>query len=74
MDRHIFLIGFMGCGKSTVSRILSDRFKVNRIDTDDRIVEENGCEISQIFEEHGEEYFRELETGLLKKLSRNRRQ
>lgn len=66
--RHIALIGFMGVGKSTVSRQLHRLSGRPEIDTDRRIVEMEGCPISQIFEEKGEPYFRQLETDLIDEL------
>ncbi len=63
--RHIALIGFMGVGKSTVSRALHRLSRRPEIDTDQRIVKQQGCPISQIFEERGELYFRQLETDLI---------
>jgi len=68
LSRHIFLIGFMGCGKSTVSRRLAEECDVKCMDTDVRISDEQGMTISDIFEQKGEVFFRELETELLKKL------
>lgn len=65
---QISLIGFMGVGKSTVSRRLHELTGRPEVDTDKRIVEEQGCPISQIFEEKGEEYFRRLETDLIDEL------
>lgn len=63
--RHISLIGFMGVGKSTISRRLHTITGRPEVDTDARIVEREGCSISRIFEEKGEAYFRRLETELL---------
>ncbi len=65
---QISLIGFMGVGKSTISRKLHELTGRPEVDTDKRIVEEQGCPISQIFEEKGEEYFRQLETDLIDEL------
>ena len=55
---NIFLIGFMGAGKSTISDYLKNVLAMC-------IVERQGMSISDIFETYGEEYFRELETNLL---------
>lgn len=63
--RHISLIGFMGVGKSTISRKLHTMTGRPEVDTDARIVEREGCSIARIFEEKGEAYFRRLETELL---------
>ncbi|MGN1206362.1 MAG: type I 3-dehydroquinate dehydratase [Eubacterium sp.] len=65
---QISLIGFMGVGKSTISRKLHELTGRPEVDTDKRIVEEQGCPISQIFEEKGEAYFRQLETDLIDEL------
>lgn len=66
--RHIFLIGFMGTGKSTISRELRYRSGKPEIDTDVWIEEKEGRSISEIFEEEGEEYFRIRETAMLDEL------
>ena len=58
---NIVLAGMPGSGKTTVSEILSLRGGYKLVDTDSLIVEKHG-EISKIFSEHGEEYFRNLET------------
>lgn len=63
---NIFLIGFMGVGKSTVSQALKDVFAMNVIEMDQIIAQNNHMSISEIFEFHGEEYFRNEETKLLR--------
>lgn len=65
---NIFLIGFMGCGKSAIADCLSSVFSMELIEMDQMIVKQEGMEISDIFKAHGEEYFRSLETGLLNSL------
>ncbi len=65
MDKTIFLIGFMGAGKSTVAKELKDRLGFPIVEMDARIEEQEGMSISQIFAEKGEPYFRKLETELL---------
>ncbi len=62
---HISLIGFMGVGKSAVSHELHRITGRQEIDTDQKIVENEGCSISDIFATKGEPYFRQLETDLL---------
>ncbi len=57
----IFLCGFMGCGKTTVGRIVAKSQGIEFIDTDDQIVAQEGMDIPSIFEKYGEPYFRELE-------------
>lgn len=68
MQRNIILIGFMGTGKSTIGRNLSQTFGYPLIDTDQMIVEQQGRTIPEIFEEDGEPAFRALETKLLHSL------
>ena len=65
-DFNIFLIGFMGVGKSTISKALQSTFAMDVVEMDEIIAERNGMSISEIFELHGEEYFREEETELLR--------
>ncbi|MDD7178977.1 MAG: shikimate kinase [Lachnospiraceae bacterium] len=67
-DYNIVLIGFMGSGKSTISRALSKVFAMDVIEMDQVIADREGMSISEIFEVHGEEYFRNLETELLREM------
>jgi shikimate kinase len=64
---NIVLVGFMGTGKSTVAEALARRLGWTKIDLDAKIEEEEGKTISQIFAEHGEPYFRQAETAMLRK-------
>ena len=57
----IFLLGFMGAGKSTVASIIADHYDVGWLDTDDLIENMVGCSIPEIFEKDGERTFREIE-------------
>ncbi|MCD7716499.1 MAG: shikimate kinase [Lachnospiraceae bacterium] len=68
MNENIFLIGFMGAGKSTVARALRDEYGMRLIEMDEQIEAQEGRTISQIFVEDGEDCFRALETALLKGL------
>ena len=65
---NIFLIGFMGSGKSTISACISEAFSLEAIEMDQLIAEREGKSISDIFAQDGEEYFRGLETQLLVEL------
>lgn len=62
------LTGFMGCGKSTVGKSLAKATGRDFLDVDEYIVDKAGCSISRIFAEHGEEYFRALETEALNEI------
>ena len=66
--KHIILIGFMGSGKSTVGFRLSYKLKKCLIDTDKVIEQCEGMQISDIFAQKGEEYFRKRETDCLNML------
>jgi shikimate kinase len=66
--RNILLVGFMGCGKSTIGRVLHKSLDYPFIDTDQQIEKQTGKKISTIFEEEGEAAFRQQETQFLEKL------
>ncbi len=67
--RAILLVGFMGTGKSVVSQALAKLFKTQAQDTDDLIADQAGKTISDIFEQDGEERFRQWETEVLTQLT-----
>lgn len=68
MGTHFILIGFMGAGKTTVGRCLSQKTGYPLLDTDRLIEEQAGMTVSRIFEVYGEEEFRGLETEAIKAL------
>ena len=68
MDRFIILIGLMGAGKSNVGKRLAAQLEMPFIDTDDEIELAAGCSIEDIFEEHGEAYFRDGERRVIARL------
>jgi shikimate kinase len=63
--KNIFLTGFMGCGKTSVGRMLSSRLGCEFIDLDEVIVNEAGTSIKDIFASQGEPAFRQLESQAL---------
>ncbi|NLK03916.1 MAG: shikimate kinase [Clostridiales bacterium] len=65
LSNNIVLIGFMGSGKTSVGRFLSERLAYSFKDTDQLIEAQQAMTIQKIFSIHGEEYFRNLETELL---------
>ncbi len=67
--KPLFLIGFMGCGKSTWGRKLARISKLPFIDLDEKIVEETGMSIGSYFAEYGEAAFRQVESDVLKSVS-----
>jgi shikimate kinase len=62
----IYLVGFMGSGKTTVGRILADRMGWNFVDLDAEIEAEQKTVIAAIFDQCGEEHFRQIETQAIR--------
>lgn len=62
---NIYIIGFMGCGKSTVSSYLSKILAMEVIEMDAHLTAKEGMSVNQIFEKYGEQYWRNLETNLI---------
>ena len=62
---HIVLIGFMGSGKSTVGKLLASAMHMEFVDLDSFIEKEQNCTIKEMFAQHGEAYFREVESKAL---------
>jgi shikimate kinase len=71
--QRLVLVGFMGCGKSTVGRVLARRLGWTFLDVDDLLVEREGRSIERIFDEDGEAGFRRIEHEVtLEQLARDR--
>lgn len=68
LKKRIFLVGFMGCGKTTVGKLLAKKSGLPFYDVDKEIEKKVNKSIKEIFEEFGEEYFRKLETEEIKRL------
>ena len=62
---HIYLIGFMGTGKSTVGRALAEDMGCRLLDTDEMIISRDGRDIPTIFAVDGEDYFRGIESDVM---------
>ena len=62
----VFLCGFMGCGKSTVGRIVAKKTERAFVDLDEYIEDAAGISIPEIFERYGESHFRTLEAEAIK--------
>ena len=69
---NIFLIGFMGAGKSTIAKELKRQLEMNYVEMDQLIVDKQGMSISEIFAEYGEVYFRNLECNTLIELQKSK--
>ena len=65
-NRHLFLVGYRGSGKTTVGRMLAERLNRPFVDLDDRIEVEAGCSIREIFQKEGEPGFRQRESAVLR--------
>ncbi len=65
MAKHIYIVGFMGSGKSTIGPVLASKMDRPFYDLDDLIEEEQERTISEIFESQGETHFRKLESDAL---------
>ena len=69
MRNKIYLIGSMGSGKSTIGKMLASKLHLPFIDIDKKIEQKEKMVISDIFKENGENYFRKIESDILKKYS-----
>lgn len=67
---NIYIMGFMGCGKTKIGSLLADRLGLPYMDTDSQIVEESGMSIVDIFEKEGEPSFRLKEKQLIERMAR----
>jgi shikimate kinase len=61
----IYLVGFMGSGKTTIGRLLAERLGWHFTDLDDEIEVRQGASIAEIFDQRGEQEFRRIETEAL---------
>ncbi|MFH1201861.1 MAG: shikimate kinase [Candidatus Omnitrophota bacterium] len=67
--KNIYLIGFMGTGKTAVGKALAKRLNLKFLDLDSLIEEKEGLKITEIFSQKGEPYFRKVEKGVVKEIS-----
>lgn len=70
LNRHVYIIGMPGSGKSSLGRRVASNLGLPFIDTDQRIEQSVGCSTSDIFAHYGEQAFRNAETNMLIELSR----
>ncbi len=66
--RPLFLVGYMGCGKSTLARKLARRLGVEALDTDSAVEQREGATVADIFRYEGEEHFRQAEREVLEQV------
>ncbi len=74
LNGNISVVGFMGTGKTTVSKALAEILNCKEVDTDKYLVEKFGKEITEMFEEMTEEEFRDAESVAIKELSKIKNQ
>ena len=70
MAKNIVLIGIMGSGKTTLGKIIAEKTGMEFIDTDEMVIQRVGKQIGEIFEEHGEAYFRDIEAEIVEEVSK----
>ncbi len=68
---NVILIGMPGCGKTTIGRLLSEKTGRQFVDADSKVSEYAGMSIPDIFDQRGEEGFREIETAVLSDLCKS---
>ena len=72
--QNLYLIGFMGTGKSTVAKVFQEDYHMKLLEMDEEIVRQEKRPISEIFATDGESYFRDLETDLVRKIQAGSKQ
>ena len=70
LNRHVFVIGMPGSGKSSLSRKVAGRLGLPYLDVDTKIQQIAGCTVAEFFEKYGEDSFRTAETNMLIELTR----
>ncbi|KFN01155.1 shikimate kinase [Bacillus clarus] len=69
--KSIYITGYMGVGKTTIGKVLSEELNIAVVDTDQKIEEKQGKLIRDIFVEEGEVTFRKYESEMLRSLPTN---
>ena len=69
--KKIILLGYMGCGKSTIAKLLAEKVSLPYLDLDEIIEKRENAAVKNIFSEKGEIYFRKLEHDIFSDLMKN---
>ena len=69
MKSNLVLTGFMGTGKTSLGKLLAEKLGRGFVDLDQKIEQDTGMTVPQIFEKYGEKYFRELEKNAVKEVA-----
>ncbi|MNC35526.1 Shikimate kinase [compost metagenome] len=67
-NKNIILVGMMATGKSTVGALLAEELGYELVDLDHVIIQKEGRSIAELFAEGGEDYFRKIESAVLKEM------
>lgn len=67
--RNIVLVGFMGTGKTTIATAVANRLRMRYVSTDDLIEKKEKRTINEIFQKSGEDYFRDVESAVIRDVS-----
>lgn len=68
--KNIVLVGMSGVGKTEIGKYLAESMGVSYLDTDEMIIEREKLSVNDIFEKHGEEYFRDVESEIIKEVAK----
>jgi len=69
LDKPLVFVGLMGAGKTSIGRLVADKLKLEFVDSDDVVIEKEGCSIAELFDTKGEEHFRDIERQTIIELS-----
>ena len=69
--KKIILLGYMGCGKSTIAKLLANLTSISYLDLDEIIEKQENSSVKKLFSDKGEIYFRKLEHQILASLIHN---
>jgi shikimate kinase len=73
LSQPIVLVGMMGCGKTSIGRVIAEKFNLEFFDTDKEIENNLDLSIKEIFENYGEQFFRRKEYSLFEVLKTKRK-
>ena len=71
LNTHIIILGYMGCGKSTIAKKLSSVLGISHVDLDKQIELSTKMSISDFFNINGEIEFRKIEKKIFRKITKN---
>ena len=72
LSNNIYIVGLMGSGKTSIGKLLSKTLDSDHVDIDQEIVKKTNLTIAEIFKNHGENHFRDLESEMLNNISKRK--